>query len=109
MRPALPATPPLPPAKVLKRITSDYKLKLLIAASKPTPLIAEPPNCCRRPTMTHPYFPRDIDLPGYVPMLLDFELILAVFFASVAVVFGVTWLVSGAVPGACRLLAHWGC
>ncbi len=44
----------------------------------------------------HPYYPLDLELPDYVPNLLGFDYILGVFFASVAVVFGLTWLVSGA-------------
>ncbi|GAB4815589.1 hypothetical protein N2152v2_002635 [Parachlorella kessleri] len=43
----------------------------------------------------HPYYPLDLELPGYVPMTLNFEYILGVFFAAVAAVFILTWLVAG--------------
>ncbi|KAL4445423.1 hypothetical protein ABPG77_011248 [Micractinium sp. CCAP 211/92] len=43
----------------------------------------------------HPYFPLDLHLPGYVPMQVDFDYILGVFFTAVLVVFAATWWLSG--------------
>ena len=44
---------------------------------------------------THPYFPLDLHLPGYVPMQVEFDYILGVFFAAVFLVFAATWWLSG--------------
>lgn len=43
----------------------------------------------------HPYFPLDLHLPDYVPMQVDFDYILGVFFTAVLVVFAATWWLSG--------------
>jgi cholestenol delta-isomerase len=45
----------------------------------------------------HPYFPLDLQLPGYVPMQVDFDYILGVFFTAVLLVFGLTWKLAGEV------------
>lgn len=47
----------------------------------------------------HPYFPLDLHLPGYVPMQVDFDYILGVFFTAVLVVFAATWWLSGGCGG----------
>ena len=43
----------------------------------------------------HPYYPLGLELPGFVPQLLGFDVILGVFFAGFAALFLATWLVSG--------------
>lgn len=43
----------------------------------------------------HPYYPTDLVLPGYEPLVLPFELILTVFFAGTFIVMVGTWLASG--------------
>lgn len=53
----------------------------------------------------HPYFPLDLHLPDYVALQVDFTFILGVFTTAVALVFGVTWILSG---GGTRQ-AHWVC
>eukprot|EP00887_Chlorella_sp_A99_P001896 scaffold18.g1896.t1 len=58
----------------------------------------------------HPYYPLDVQLPGYVPMTVDFDYILGVFFASVALVSGLTWKLSGRrkhLATTERLIAAW--
>lgn len=47
----------------------------------------------------HPYFPLDLHLPDYVPMQVDFDYILGVFFTAVLVVFAATWWLSGGCSG----------
>jgi cholestenol delta-isomerase len=44
---------------------------------------------------SHPYYPTDIELPGFVPPLLRFDYILGVFFSAFIALFLTTWLVSG--------------
>jgi hypothetical protein len=55
----------------------------------------EPEDVINTDHFNHPYFPRDLNLPGYVPMVVDFVYILGVFFAAVLAVFTATWFVSG--------------
>lgn len=43
----------------------------------------------------HPYVPRDLKLPGYVPVFLSQSTILAVYGASSVLVVSVMWLLSG--------------
>jgi hypothetical protein len=47
----------------------------------------------------HPYFPRSVELPGYVPPTMAFELVLACFFAACGAVMLGVWLYSGAFIG----------
>lgn len=44
----------------------------------------------------HPYYPKSLLLPGYEPLGIPFEHILAIFFGASAVVFIAVWLASGA-------------
>lgn len=46
----------------------------------------------------HPYYPSDLSLPGYVPMVVDFKYILGVFFTGVAAIMVCTWFYSGNPP-----------
>lgn len=46
----------------------------------------------------HPYFPLDLHLPDFVPMEVDFDYILGVFFMAVVFVFVGMWLLSGGAP-----------
>lgn len=58
----------------------------------------------------HPYFPLDLQLPGYVPMQVDFDYILGVFFAAVLAIFAATWKLSGRhthLSGKERIMACW--
>lgn len=58
----------------------------------------------------HPYYPLGIELPGYVPMTVDFDYILAVFCVGVACVSGLTWVLSGKhkhLTTTERLIASW--
>lgn len=43
---------------------------------------------------SHPYYPRDLELEGYVPLVVDFTYILGVFFSAVACIAAVVWKVS---------------
>ena len=43
----------------------------------------------------HPYYPTSLKLPGYQPMVVEFDYILGVFFAAVMTVAASTWLISG--------------
>lgn len=45
----------------------------------------------------HPYYPTKLKLPGYEPMHVEFDYILGVFFAAVATVGALTWLISGSI------------
>ncbi|KAL4858676.1 3-beta-hydroxysteroid-Delta(8) [Chlorella vulgaris] len=44
---------------------------------------------------THPYFPLDLHLPDYVPLQVDFDYILGIFFLAIVVISGSTWKLSG--------------
>eukprot|EP00879_Flechtneria_rotunda_P028447 GHRR01030558.1.p1 GENE.GHRR01030558.1~~GHRR01030558.1.p1 ORF type:complete len:199 (+),score=32.94 GHRR01030558.1:832-1428(+) len=46
-------------------------------------------------TMSHPYFPMNLDLPGVQPLVLPFEQVLAVFFTACGVVLAAGWYLSG--------------
>ncbi|DBA71358.1 hypothetical protein WJX79_005541 [Trebouxia sp. C0005] len=43
----------------------------------------------------HPYYPEELNLPGYVPPLLPFTVVLAVFFSSSILLFLASWTLSG--------------
>lgn len=43
----------------------------------------------------HPYYPRDLLLPGYQPLVIPFENILLYFFGAFALVLAATWLWTG--------------
>lgn len=43
----------------------------------------------------HPYFPLDLELPGYQPLVIPFERILAIFFGCSALVILGMWFYSG--------------
>lgn len=47
----------------------------------------------------HPYFPRTVELPGFVPPTMAFEIVLAYFFAACGAVMLGVWLYSGAFGG----------
>lgn len=44
----------------------------------------------------HPYFPRSVQLPGFVPPTMAFEVVLAYFFSVCAAVMLGAWVYSGA-------------
>jgi hypothetical protein len=44
----------------------------------------------------HPYYPRSIELPGFVPPTMAFEVVLAYFFSACAAVVLGAWVYSGA-------------
>lgn len=46
--------------------------------------------------MRHPYFPIDLELPGYAAPAIPFQQVLAYFFAACGTLFAITWLVTGA-------------
>ncbi|KAL4858675.1 3-beta-hydroxysteroid-Delta(8) [Chlorella vulgaris] len=59
---------------------------------------------------THPYFPLDLHLPDYVPLQVDFDYILGIFFLAIVVISGSTWKLSGRhkhLSTAERVLACW--
>ena len=43
----------------------------------------------------HPYYPESLELPGYVPPLLPFTVVLAIFFSSSILLFLASWALSG--------------
>ncbi len=43
----------------------------------------------------HPYYPESIELPGYVPPLLPFTVVLTVFFSAAILLFLASWVLSG--------------
>ena len=43
----------------------------------------------------HPYYPEELNLPGYVPPLLPFTVVLAVFFSTSILLFLASWTLSG--------------
>jgi hypothetical protein len=43
----------------------------------------------------HPYYPKDLVLPGFAPLQLPFERILTVFFAAAAAITCLAWVLSG--------------
>jgi cholestenol Delta-isomerase len=43
----------------------------------------------------HPYYPVNLRLDGYTPLIHEFDYILGIFFASVASVALLTWFYSG--------------
>ena len=43
----------------------------------------------------HPYYPEELSLPGYVPPLLPFTVVLAAFFSSSILLFLASWTLSG--------------
>ena len=45
--------------------------------------------------MSHPYYPRDLLLPHYIPNENSLSEILGPFFGLVAVVLGLTWMYTG--------------
>lgn len=45
--------------------------------------------------MTHPYYPVDLDLPGYVGPVIPFQQVLAYFFSGCGVLFAITWVLAG--------------
>ena len=45
--------------------------------------------------LMHPYYPRTLVLPGWQPLVLPFEQILAIFFGFAATIGVITWLLSG--------------
>lgn len=47
---------------------------------------------------SHPYYPVDLKLPGYVPPLLPFKVVLAIFFSASAVLLLGSWVLTGAIP-----------
>ena len=47
------------------------------------------------PSIRHPYYPRDLLLPGYQPLVLPYETILAAFFGAAAVISACVWGASG--------------
>ncbi|KAK2451728.1 putative 3-beta-hydroxysteroid-Delta(8),Delta(7)-isomerase [Trifolium repens] len=57
----------------------------------------------------HPYVPRDLHLPGYVPCFLSQSNILTVFASFTVIVFAVTWIFSGCLKKTKvdRLLIFW--
>ena len=46
---------------------------------------------------SHPYYPVGLKLPGYVPPLLPFKVVLAIFFSASAVLFLASWVLSGSI------------
>ena len=46
----------------------------------------------------HPYYPRSLQLPGYVPPLLPFTVVLAIFFSAAILLFLAFWVISGGLP-----------
>ncbi len=46
--------------------------------------------------MLHPYYPTALLLPGYAPPAIPFQQVLAYFFAACGVLFGLTWMLTGA-------------
>ena len=50
------------------------------------------------PGIRHPYYPRDILLPGCQPLVLPYEVILAAFFGAAAVITACVWGASGTPP-----------
>ncbi|KAL3147959.1 hypothetical protein ABBQ38_014254 [Trebouxia sp. C0009 RCD-2024] len=44
---------------------------------------------------SHPYYPVDLKLPGYVPPLLPFKVVLAIFFSASALLLVVSWIFTG--------------
>lgn len=44
---------------------------------------------------SHPYYPVDLKLPGYVPPLLPFKVVLAIFFSASALLLLVSWVFTG--------------
>jgi hypothetical protein len=45
---------------------------------------------------THPYFPENVHLPGYQPLVIPFEQILTVFFGTSALLLLLVWTATGA-------------
>lgn len=43
----------------------------------------------------HPYYPRSLQLQGYVPPLMPFTVVLAVFFSAAILLFLAFWVISG--------------
>ena len=43
----------------------------------------------------HPYYPKDLVLPGFAPLQLPFEQILTAFFAAAAAIICLAWVLSG--------------
>lgn len=43
----------------------------------------------------HPYYPTDVHLPGYQPLVLPFEFILFVFFGVTFIAMAGMWMLSG--------------
>lgn len=44
---------------------------------------------------SHPYVPRDLKLPGYVPVVLSQSTIVGVYLLSSLIVVSVIWIISG--------------
>ncbi|MEW5299184.1 MAG: hypothetical protein WDW38_005070 [Sanguina aurantia] len=58
----------------------------------------------------HPYYPTDLSLPNYQPLVIPFEQILACFFGGFVLVFGGIWFLTGKYKYLAtteRLLACW--
>ncbi|PNY00208.1 putative 3-beta-hydroxysteroid-delta(8)delta(7)-isomerase-like protein [Trifolium pratense] len=57
----------------------------------------------------HPYIPRDLNLPGYVPSSLSQSNILSVFASIILILFALTWIFSGRLKKTKvdRLLIFW--
>lgn len=52
----------------------------------------------------HPYHPESLELPGYVPPLLPFTVVLAVFFSSSILLFLAFWGLSSRTPRSCAYI-----
>ena len=53
---------------------------------------------------SHPYYPKELVLPGYTPPRLAFEYILTAFFAAAAAILCLAWVLSGRTTWRC-----WSC
>ena len=95
----MPSTGRLSVAGCAKLLLKQVLLRMDLMVSGARSLFSSVPSAAANvPGVRHPYYPRDILLPGYQPLVLPYEGILTAFFGAAAVIFACTWAASGAQP-----------
>jgi len=94
-------------SRCAKLLLKQVLLRMDLLVSGARSLFSSGPHAAADvPGVRHPYYPRDLLLPGYQPLLLPYEGILTAFFGAAAVIFACTWAASGTQPTPQQTLLH---
>ncbi len=103
----MPTTGRLSVSRCAKLLLKQVLLRMDLLVSGARSLFSSVPSAVADvPGDRHPYYPRDLLLPGYQPLVLPYEGILTAFFGAAAVIFACTWAASGAQPTPQQTLLH---